>query len=107
MWQPCCSRSPMIARRPKGLVVKCEFCSSCWGFLYPLRWALYWAMDTIMARLPSRHDIVCMSFSSYLQDIFFHAAKMACALGYKVSQRRYRSSARPIAPVVTNIIDKL
>jgi hypothetical protein len=29
------------------------------------------------------------------------------ALVYKVSQRRYRSFARPIAPVVTNIIDKL
>lgn len=57
-WQPWCSQSPMIARRPKGLVRKCEFCSSCWGFLRPLHWALYWTMDTIMARLTSRHDNV-------------------------------------------------
>ena len=90
MLQQCCNQSPMIVRRPKELVLRCEFCSSCWEFSRPLLWGVYWIMDMIMARLPSRHD-------SMFRNMTY----------YKVSQRRYKPSAKAVAPVVTNIIDKL
>lgn len=102
MWQPCCSQSPMIARHLKELVRKCEFFSLCWGFSRPLHWVLYWTMDTIMARLSSRHDKVL-----HLSSTFLSRNKITYPLVYNVSQRRYRSSAKALAPVVTYIIDKL